>query len=300
MDVQIVAGLAPDAAIVLYFSTFDQKGWVDLLNELIDGKPATSMVLSVSWGLTEDDPDWSKGALSAINERLQALANLGITVCAAAGDDGSGDQETDGRAHVDFPASSPYLLAVGGTMFEGANEVVWWEAPGQRTPNGGGSTGGGVSVEFPRPSWQDVKIASLNPGSIDGRVVPDIAALAGSPLYDLIFTGRGLAERRYERGSPGLGGPARAARISRLEAGISDAAPVWAGPSGAAAGRRPTASTSPLAITPRHRPARGTRPALVSTPSAAGECRTAPRFSLPSRAEPKADSASERTHIQPT
>ena len=134
LDVQIVAGLAPDAAIVLYFSTFDQKGWVDLLNELIDGKPATSMVLSVSWGLTEDDPDWSKGALSAINERLQALANLGITVCAAAGDDGSGDQQTDGRAHVDFPASSPYLLAVGGTMFEGANEVVWWEAPGQRTP----------------------------------------------------------------------------------------------------------------------------------------------------------------------
>src|ERR1700729_26071 len=88
LDVQIVAGLAPDAAIVLYFSTFDQKGWVDLLNELIDGKPAASMVLSVSWGLAEDDPDWSKGALSAINERLQALANLGITVCAAAGDDG--------------------------------------------------------------------------------------------------------------------------------------------------------------------------------------------------------------------
>jgi kumamolisin len=205
LDVQIVAGLAPDAAIVLYFSTFDQKGWVDLLNELIDGRPAASMVLSVSWGLAEDDPDWSKGALSAINERLQALANLGITVCAAAGDDGSGDQATDGRAHVDFPASSPYLLAVGGTMFEGANEVVWWEAPGQRTPKGGGSTGGGVSVEFPRPSWQDVKIASLNPGSIDGRVVPDIAALAGSPFYDLIFTGQD---------SP--------------NGGTSAAAPVWA------------------------------------------------------------------------
>lgn len=223
LDVEVIAGLAPDAAIVLYFSTFDQKGWVDLLNQLIDGKPATSMVLSVSWGLAEDDPNWSKGALSAINERLQALASLGITVCAAAGDDGSGDQETDGRAHVDFPASSPNLLAVGGTMFEGENEVVWWEAPGQRTPNGGGSTGGGVSVEFARPSWQNVKIASLNPGSIDGRVVPDIAALAGSPLYDLIFIGQD---------SP--------------NGGTSAAAPVWA----ALLARLASAGWKPAFLTP--------------------------------------------------
>jgi kumamolisin len=190
MDVQIVAGLAPDAEIVVYFSSFDQKGWIDLINQVIQGTPANATTLSVSWGLAEDDPDWSTGAVQAIDQQLQAAAAIGITVCAAAGDDGSADQETDGRAHVDFPGSSPHVLAVGGTMLNGATDVVWWQAPGERTNNGGGATGGGVSAIFPRPSWQDVKIASINPGSIAGRVVPDVAALAGPPFYDLIFMGQ--------------------------------------------------------------------------------------------------------------
>jgi kumamolisin len=189
MDVQIVAGLAPGAEQIVYFSTFDEQGWVDLLNEVIEHSPAAAVALSVSWGLAEDDPDWSAAARQAIDERLQAVAAAGITVCVAAGDDGSADQESDGRAHVDFPASSPHALAVGGTMFSGETDVVWWQSPGERS-GGGGATGGGVSVFFPRPCWQDVQIASINPGAIDGRVIPDIAALAGPPFYDLIFNGQ--------------------------------------------------------------------------------------------------------------
>jgi kumamolisin len=192
MDVQIIAGLCPAATIIVYFARFDEQGWIDLINQVIAQQPTPAVTLSVSWGLAEDDPDWSAAALQEINGRLQAASVLGITVCVAAGDDGSGDQETDGRAHVDFPSSSPYVLAVGGTMIDTAgNEVVWWESPGQRTQNGGGATGGGVSVEFPKPSWQaGVQVASLNAGSIAGRIVPDVAALAGPPLYDLIFVGQ--------------------------------------------------------------------------------------------------------------
>lgn len=189
MDVQIVAGLAPAAAQIVYFSTFDEQGWVDLLGEVIEHRPAAAVTLSISWGLAEDDPDWSAAARTAIDERLQAAAAIGITVCVAAGDDGSADQETDGRAHVDFPASSPHALAVGGTMLDGETDVVWWQSPGERS-GGGGATGGGVSAVFARPSWQDVQIASINPGSIDGRVIPDVSALAGPPFYDLIFTGQ--------------------------------------------------------------------------------------------------------------
>ncbi len=51
MDVEIIAGLCPEADISVYFATFDQKGWVDLLNEVIKARPVT---LSVSWGLAED------------------------------------------------------------------------------------------------------------------------------------------------------------------------------------------------------------------------------------------------------
>jgi kumamolisin len=75
-------------------------------------------------------------------------------------------------------------------MLNGRLDVTWWESPGERTSSGGGATGGGVSTVFPRPSWQDVQITSLNAGAIDGRVIPDIAALAGPPFYDLVFMGQ--------------------------------------------------------------------------------------------------------------
>jgi len=221
MDVQIIAGLCPDAEIVLYFASWDEKGWVDLVNQVIGGTPASTIALSISWGEAEDAPDWSAGALEAINERLQAASVLGITICVAAGDDGSGAQLTDGRAHVNFPASSPFVLSVGGTMLDGSREIVWWEAPGSRTPRGGGSTGGGVSVLFNRPAWQTVDVASINAGSIDGRVVPDVAALAGPPLYDMIFMGQ-----PFPGGGTSASAPLWASLIARIAAsGTSTGAP---------------------------------------------------------------------------
>jgi kumamolisin len=220
MDIEIIAGLCPKASISVYFSSFDQRGWVDLLNRVITEKP---VVLSVSWGAAEDDSSWSANAVMAINDRLNAIRLLGITTCVAAGDDGSGDELTDGRAHVDFPSSSPHVLGVGGTMLTkaGANlaEVVWWENPGFRTQNeGGGATGGGVSTVFDRPAWQNVHVASLNPGSIDGRVSPDVAALAGPPLYDLIFVGQ-----PQPNGGTSASAPLWAALIARINAALPQA-----------------------------------------------------------------------------
>jgi kumamolisin len=217
MDIQIVAGLCPGAQVFVYFAPFNQKGWVDLLNKVMDETVARPVALSVSWGLAEDAPDWSGAALAAINNRLQAMALLGITTCVSAGDDGSGDEETDGRTHVDFPGSSPFVLSVGGTMLRktgrNVSEVTWWEAPGHRTSNGGGSTGGGVSEIFSRPAWQKVHIKSFNANLFDGRVVPDIAALAGPPFYDLVFLGKDAPN-----GGTSASAPLWAALIARLNA----------------------------------------------------------------------------------
>ena len=192
MDVEVAAGLAPGAKLSVYFATFDQKGWVDLLNRVIKDRP---VALSISWGSAEDSSDWSPAARTAINERLQAAAALGITICGASGDDGAGDEETDGAAHVDFPSCSPFVLAVGGTMITRlggeVTEQVWWETPGRRMKAGGGATGGGVSEIFRRPAWQrGLDIASLNGSGQWGRIVPDIAALAGPPGYAMIFRGK--------------------------------------------------------------------------------------------------------------
>jgi kumamolisin len=220
MDVQIVAGLCPQSEIFIYFAPFTQKGWVDMLNQIVTGTPAKPVALSISWGLAEDAPDWSAGALRAINERLQAAAMIGITVCVSSGDDGSGDDITDGRAHVDFPSSSPFVLSVGGTMLNGSvansSEQAWWENPGERTIKGGGATGGGVSVVFSRPKWQSVQVRSLNTGSIDGRVLPDVAALAGPPFYDLIFMGRD-----FPNGGTSASTPLWAALVARINANIA-------------------------------------------------------------------------------
>ena len=195
MDIEIIAGLCPAASLSVYFSTFDQQGWVDLLNAVISSPPPVA--LSLSWGTAEDDTGWSSSAVTAINDRLNALRLLGVTTCVSSGDDGAGDLVPDGKAHVDFPASSPYVLAVGGTMIKNSGgtlkEVTWNDPPGQRyignQPTNGGSTGGGVSTVFARPTWQNVSVASLNGGTFDGRVVPDVAAVAGSPFYDLFFAG---------------------------------------------------------------------------------------------------------------
>ena len=223
MDVEIVAGLCPGAKISVLFSTFDQRGWVDLLNAVITLNPVS---LSVSWGMSEDAADWSTNAINAINDRLNALRLLGVTTCVSSGDDGAGDLVSDRKAHVDFPASSPFVLAVGGTMLKksGATvkEVTWNDPPGQRyignNPTGGGSSGGGKSVVFRRPSWQKVSITSLNSGSIDGRVIPDVAALAGSPFYDLIFTGQSSPN-----GGTSASAPVWASLIARVNAALPPA-----------------------------------------------------------------------------
>ncbi len=112
IDVELVAALCPRAKISVYFAGWDQKGWVDLLDQVTAARP---VVLSISYGLAEDSPHWAAAALQAINEALQVAAMAGITICVSSGDDGSGSDMPDTRAHVVFPGSSPFVLAVGGT-----------------------------------------------------------------------------------------------------------------------------------------------------------------------------------------
>ncbi len=217
MDTEVIAGLCPKAAISVYFAHDTQKGWVDMLDRVIKDRP---VVFSMSWGATEDGRDWAPAAVCAINERLHVAAALGITICVSAGDDGSSDEQDDHHAHCAFPASSPFVLAVGGTQMEHVEgqliERVWHKKPGRRTPNRkrrSGATGGGVSMRFPRPAWQDVRVKSLNKGSIDGRVVPDVTALSGPPWYAMVLDGKWTTG-----GGTSASAPLWAALIARINA----------------------------------------------------------------------------------
>lgn len=221
LDVEVVAGVCPKAAIVVYFSTFDEGGWVSAIDTAIHDQQNPISVLSISWGYAEDAPGaWTDGALDAINDSLKSAALLGVTICVAAGDDGSDDEVGDGHAHVDFPSSSPYVLAVGGTTLKRSatgdiTETAWKDGDGLRKDNGG-STGGGVSTYFDRPSWQTVSVDPVNPGSIEGRIVPDVAADASASTgYWMVVDGQGGAS-----GGTSASAPLWASLIALLNASL--------------------------------------------------------------------------------
>jgi kumamolisin len=198
LDIEVVAGICPKAKIPVYFGkTFDERSWKLAIATAIHDAQNKPTVLSISWGFDEEDFAPTAGAIDRVNTRFQEAAMMGITICVSSGDDGSADQTDsgapgngiDGRAHVDFPASSEFVLAVGGTNLQvrqgQVTESAWKDGNGRRFfPGGtgsGGASGGGVSGHIKRPSFQNgITIEPINPGSIKGRVIPDVAAHAQS------------------------------------------------------------------------------------------------------------------------
>src|SRR5713101_8558821 len=169
LDIEVVGGVAPGARIAVYFAPNSDRGFLDAITQATHDSTNNPSVISISWGGPE--ASWTAQAMQAMDQAFQAAAALGITVCCAAGDNGSGDGVNDGLAHVDFPASSPYALGCGGTRLEAANsEVVWNDGPNS-------ATGGGVSDFFTLPTWQaNAGVPpSVNPGHHVGRGVPDVA-----------------------------------------------------------------------------------------------------------------------------
>ncbi|GIG23202.1 kumamolisin [Cellulomonas chitinilytica] len=180
LDLQVVGSCAPGADIVMYFTEFTERGWVDAVNAIITDTTHRPSVISVSYGNPEDDPRsaWTAAAILKVNEAFRAAAAKGITICCASGDDGSRDQANDGRAHADFPASSPYVLACGGTRIVAPQGVPLYELTWNNGP--GSATGGGVSRIFPVPRYQQHAGVppSANPDRHVGRGVPDVSGLA--------------------------------------------------------------------------------------------------------------------------
>jgi kumamolisin len=132
-------------------------------------------IISISWG--EAESEWTAQTLNAFNQLFQDAVTLGKTIFVASGDNGSTDGVTDGQNHVDFPASSPYVVGCGGTTLEASangsaieSETVWNE-----DAQGEGATGGGVSDVFPLPTYQANANIPAPQNSNGGRGVPDVS-----------------------------------------------------------------------------------------------------------------------------
>ncbi|HEY8735231.1 MAG TPA: S53 family peptidase, partial [Puia sp.] len=184
LDIEVAGAVAPGAKIVVYFAPNTDKGFLDAISTALHDKENNPSVISISWGAAESQ--WTEQAMQNYNETFMSAAALGITITVAAGDNGSSDRQTDGKAHVDFPASSPYALACGGTKLLSDSETVWNDQDGW-------ATGGGISDVFPVPDYQKKILLppSVNQNSKKGRGLPDIAANADSATgYNVLVDGQ--------------------------------------------------------------------------------------------------------------
>jgi subtilase family serine protease len=153
-------------------------------------------VVSASLGLCEPDMQNAFGAagIATVENALEFAAAAGISVLAASGDKGSADcVDSQGNPVAEpatnYPASSQWVTAVGGTNFtlNAANQidsqVVWNDTTDQVDAGGGG-----LSAIFPRPPYQT---GVVSPNS---RALPDVSMLADiGPGYAIYCTARGVA-----------------------------------------------------------------------------------------------------------
>ncbi len=203
LDIEVAASVAPGAKIVVYFTPNTDQGFTDAITTAVHDATNNPSVISISWGGPESN--WTSQAMTALDAACQSAAALGVTITVAAGDNGSTDGATGNN--VDFPASSPHVLSCGGTKLDAngstlISEVVWNEQA-----INDGATGGGVSNQFPLPSWQANSNVPGSAASSGGRGVPDVSGDA----------------------DPNTGYTIRVDGQTSVIGGTSAVAPLWAG-----------------------------------------------------------------------
>ena len=250
LDIEVAAALAPRASIDVLQATNTSTSFDEIINKFVTAD--TDKTLSISWGLCESET--SPSVMTSVEGVIEKADAQGQTVVAAAGDDGATDcfdQEGDGQVidsnnslSVNFPASSPYAVSVGGTSttLTGNDEVVWNDSD-----IFAGAGGGGISGTC-MPGYQDQPTIPgvINPGDatdVDSstscatgyfREVPDVSADA-DPLTGYII---------YIHGQGGwipFGGTSAATPLMAAIAALNDSSPFCAGYGSGSAGLLPQA-----------------------------------------------------------
>ncbi len=186
MDLEVLASVAPGATLVVYFAENSNRGWIEALQAAIFDRKHRISVLSISWGQAEQY--WDAKTIAAIDHLLQMATLLGITVCCSSGDRGVFEAD-DLPYSVPFPASSPHVLACGGTRLDVLADARQRETVWNDSKTSGVATGGGISRVFALPAFQkghDVPARFRN-AAAKGRGIPDVAANASAATGYLIW-----------------------------------------------------------------------------------------------------------------
>jgi tripeptidyl-peptidase-1 len=189
LDLQYLWGLAAPIPLSDYWlNDYSLLDWIN--GVLQDAKP--SLVHSVSYG-NDEIQQTSTAYMLQCNDQFMAAGSRGITILFASGDQGVwGRSGHNGHFNPDFPAASPYITAVGGSDLTSDN--IGAETCCQ-------DSGGGFSVTFARPSYQDAAVTGYLTSGVtlptasnynaSGRAYPDISAIFGLAVpYCIVSGGR--------------------------------------------------------------------------------------------------------------
>ena len=196
LDIEVAMAAAPQAQVYVYKAPNNVADGVDAINQMVadqSGIPTNVHILSDSWGLCE--PLMPPALLEAENQALQLAAAAGMSTYVASGDDGSSAclHETGSSAlYADDPSAQPFATAVGGTRLTSSTSP-----PAETTWNNSyGASGGGESMWWPAPSWQNgfsqpLGHSKCNYASGQCRQTPDIALDADPTTGYVIYTDGG-------------------------------------------------------------------------------------------------------------
>ena len=226
LDVEWSHAIAPGANIVLMTSpVYETQGVQGMPQFLYLEKYAVDhhlgKIISQSWGTTENTlfTPAGKQVFDQFESFYRRAAQENVTVFASSGDSGSSNVDVNGNTYpfptVGYPASSPWVTAVGGTsLYADTNtgtydsETVWDEVA-----LGGGAGGGGISQFFSEPSYQHANLPKSDQKVLNGhRGIPDISYNADPYTAILVYL-------TFIPGQPGF----------YFIGGTSEGSPQWAG-----------------------------------------------------------------------
>ncbi len=206
LDVDWAHAMAPKANIILFEASDSGNG----LYTAVQTAAATAGVVAVS--MSWSGSEYSGENLDDTTYFTTPSGHAGVTFLSATGDSGAYDSVNTTTVTPQYPATSPNVVAVGGTTIRlsgSPGETVWGSGTSSGSSGGGG---GGISAYESQPSWQTA-LAGVSNYSTSHRVYPDVAADAnpysGVPIYDSYDFGSSTPWAQY--------------------GGTSLATPLWAG-----------------------------------------------------------------------
>jgi len=202
LDIEYLASLTQPIPITDYYSsTYSILDWA----KQIDADAKAPLVHSVSYG-NDEIQQTSASYIFSCNDEFLKIVSRGITVIFASGDQGVWGRSgtATGTFNPDFPAASPYILAVGGSDLSTTSI-------GPETCCS--DSGGGFSNYFGRPSYQDDAVTNYfktapnlpnqNLYNASGRGYPDVSAIFGLYIpYCMIADGKWFGVAGTSASSP--------------------------------------------------------------------------------------------------